>query len=69
MVIINERNLVRDTGRFPEKVQRDMEEALHEYGAPVADPALERKPDLPLTNFAYGIPMAGVRYYSFVSEP
>ncbi len=72
MVTINERNLVRDTdhqpGRLPEKVQRDLAEALNEYGAPLAEPAPERKPDLPLTSFAYGIPMAGVRYYTFTPE-
>ena len=72
MVTINERNLVNDTNRetglLREKVERDMEGLLNEYGAPVADPGPEREPDLPLTNFAYGIPMAGVRYYSFVPE-
>ena len=69
MVTINERNLVNgtnhETGLLREKVERDMEGLLNEYGAPVADPGPEREPDLPLINFAYGIPMAGVRYYTF----
>ena len=69
MVTINERNLVNDTNRetglLREKVERDIEGLLSEYGAPAADPSPEREPDPPLTNFAYGIPMAGVRYYTF----
>ena len=72
MVTINERNSVNDTNRetglLREKVERDMEGLLSEYGAPVAYGESGREADYPVTNFAYGIPMAGVRYYSFVPE-
>ena len=70
MVTVNERLITDETRREPgllgERVERDLEEALNEYGAPDANPTPERKEDLPATNFAYGIPMAGVRYYTFV---
>ena len=72
MVTINERHPIIETdrqpGRLGERVERDLEEALNEYGAPLAEPAPERKAARPLTNFAYGIPMAGVRYYTFTPE-
>ena len=70
MVTISERNPVNDTNRetglLREKVERDMAGLLNNYGAPVADGEPEREADYPVTNFAYGIPMAGVRYYTFV---
>ena len=72
MVTINERNLANDadhqSGLLREKVERDMEGLLNEYGAPVSDEAPQREPDFPVTNFAYGIPMAGVRYYMITRE-
>ena len=72
MVTVNERLITAETHREPsllgERVERDMEDVLNEYGAPDANPTPERKADLPATGFAYGIPMAGVRYYSFLPE-
>ena len=72
MVTVNERLIAAETHREPgllgERVERDMEEALNEYGAPMAEPVPERKATPPLTNFAYGIPMAGVRYYTFAPQ-
>lgn len=67
MVTINERlnaeKAIRHPGLLGERVGRDMEEALKEYGS--ADGAGQRKTDVPVSSLAYSIPMAGVRYYTF----
>lgn len=69
MVTVNERQTANETRRQPgligERVERDMENALNEYAGPMASHAPERDSDAPVANFAYGIPMAGVRYYTF----
>ena len=69
MVTVNERLIAEETIRQPgllgERVERDMGEVLNEYGSPLADDSPERKVEFPVANFAYGIPMAGVRYYTF----
>ena len=70
MVTFNENLIVEETNRQPsllgERVERDMEEVLNEYSSPDTGDAPVRPVDLPVSNFAYGIPMAGVRYYTFV---
>ncbi len=72
MVTKNEGHLInkteRQSGLLGERVEQDMVEVLNEYGAPATGDAPERGSDFPVTNFAYGIPMAGVRYYMITRE-
>ena len=69
MVTVNERPITDDARRQPgllsRQVERNMAEVLNEYGAPAAEPAPQSAADRPVANFGYGIPMAGVRYYTF----
>ena len=71
MVISNDQLVVEknglQSGLLGERVEREMEGVLDEYGSPNAAEAAERKAEIPVGNFAYGIPMAGVRYYMFTA--
>lgn len=67
MVVTNEQ-LARETtqeqaGLLVDRVERDMAGVLNEHAS--ADH--EDKGQARVFSFGYGIPMAGVRYYSFVS--
>ncbi len=68
MVTANDRLIAeeahRQRGLLREQVDKDMAETLNEFGSAVA----EGKREARVLSFGYGIPMAGVRYYSFVSE-
>ena len=58
----------RRSGLLSEWVEQDMSDILTEYGARVEDAAVERVRHIPSPSLAYGIPMAGVRYYTYVPE-
>ena len=67
MVTANERLITeerRQPGLLREQVERDMAEALNEFGSVAADEKREAR----VYSFGYGIPMAGVRYYSFTED-
>ena len=73
MVTVNEQDVIRRPtdrrpGRLGQWVEQDMADVLSEYGARVEDTAAERVRHYPAGNFAYGIPMPGVRYYAFLPE-
>ena len=67
MVTVNERLIDetahRQPGSLREQVEQDMAETLSEFGS---DPAEKRAARV--FSFGYGIPMAGVRYYSFTED-
>ena len=70
---VNEQEVIgrpadRRPGRLGQWVEQDMADVLSEYGARVEDTAAERVRHYPAGNFAYGIPMPGVRYYAFLPE-
>ena len=58
----------RRSGLLSEWVEQDMSDILTEYGARAEDAAVERVRHIPPPTLAYGIPMAGVRYYTYVPE-
>ena len=67
MVTANDRLIAeerRQPGLLREQVERDMAEALNEFGSVAADEKREAR----VYSFGYGIPMAGVRYYSFTED-
>ena len=68
MVTANERLIAEETHRQPgllrEHVERDIAETLSEFGSVAG----EEKGTARVYSFGYGIPMAGVRYYSFSPE-
>ena len=72
MITINERNHVAErnsqAGLLTDRVERDLSDALHEFGSQEAVLEPERAAEAPRISFGYGIPMAGVRYYSFTHE-
>ena len=49
-------------------VEQDMSDILTEYGARMEDSAPERVIHRAMPSFGYGVPMAGVRYYTFLPE-
>ncbi len=68
MITTNERLIAEKTRRQPamlrEQVEQDMAETLSEFGSATG----EGKREARVYSFGYGIPMAGVRYYSFSPE-
>ena len=72
MVTVNERLVTVDqeqvTGLLTEKVEQDLAEALTEFGAHKEEIAPERACRISPPTLVYGVPMAGVRYYSFAPE-
>ena len=72
MVTVKERLVTMDqeqpAGRLTEKVKRDLAEALTEFGAHKEEIAPERACRMSPPTLVYGVPMAGVRYYSFAPE-
>ncbi len=72
MVTVNERLVTVDqekvTELLTEKVERDLAEALTEFGAHKEEIAPERACRISPPALVYGVPMAGVRYYSFAPE-
>ena len=72
MVTLNERLVTVDqeqvTELLTEKVERDLAEALTEFGAHKEEIAPERACRISPPTLVYGVPMAGVRYYSFAPE-
>ncbi len=51
-----------------QRVEEDIAEVLQEYGSQEAEPELVPVPVVSRKRLAYGIPMAGVRYYTFEDE-
>ena len=73
MVTVNQRPITtedtrRSAGLLGQQVKQDMEDVLNDFGAPAAESQPEQTIRKPSMTFGYGIPMAGVRYYSFTSE-
>ena len=72
MVTVKERLVTVDqeqvTGSLTERVERDLAEALTEFGAHKEEIAPERACRISPPALVYGVPMAGVRYYSFAPE-
>ncbi len=58
----------RQSGLLSEWVEQDIAEMLTEFGARTEDATPELARRLPPPNLAYGIPMAGVRYYTYLPE-
>ena len=71
MININEHSTVAEernhAGLLVERVEQDLSDALNEFGSRVVDHEPEQAAQAPRISFGYGIPMAGVRYYSFTS--
>lgn len=72
MVTVNEilttKQLDQRPGLLNTWVEQDMADILSEYGARAEDMAVDRVRHRPVPGFGYGIPMAGVRYYTFLPE-
>lgn len=72
MVTVSERPINAEIDRRPgllnEWVEQDIADVLTEFGARMEDTTPERVRHLPAPSFAYGVPMAGVRYYTYVPE-
>ncbi len=72
MVTVKERLVTVDqeqpAGRLTERVERDLAEALTEFGAHKEEIAPERACRMSPPTLVYGVPMAGVRYYSYAPE-
>ncbi len=68
MVTVNEPTITtdvrRNAGLLGKQVEQNMADVLNEYGARPAA-AADRPEAAPRQTLAYGIPMAGVRYYTF----
>ena len=68
MVTANERLIDETSRRQPgllrEQVEQDMAETLNEFGSAASTEKREARG----YSFGYGIPMAGVRYYSFTED-
>ena len=73
MVTVNERPITtedtrRSGGLLGRQVKRDMRDVLNDFGAETVESPAEQSFKKPAMTFGYGIPMAGVRYYSFTPE-
>lgn len=72
MVTVIERPVADRLERRPQLLtqwaEQDISDILAEYGARVEDQPTDRSYRRPAPGFAYGVPMAGVRYYSFLPE-
>ncbi len=66
--VLNTKALDQRPGLLSEWVEQDMSDILSEFGARVEDAPVERVRHRPMPGFGYGIPMAGVRYYSYLPE-
>lgn len=69
MININERSNVAErddhAGLLTNRVERDLAGTLSEFGSRAVEHEPEQAANAPRVSFGYGIPMAGVRYYSF----
>ena len=69
MISINEHINVAErddqAGLLAERVEQDLADALNEFGSQAVEHEPEQAAYAPQVSFGYGIPMAGVRYYSF----
>lgn len=74
MISINERSNVAErddhAGLLAERVEQDLADTLSEFGSRAVEPEPEpeQAADAAQVRFGYGIPMAGVRYYSFTLQ-
>ena len=72
MVTVNEQLVTveqeQHTGLLTERVEKGLAEALTEFGAHKEEVMPERACHISPPTLAYGIPMAGVRYYRYVPE-
>lgn len=71
MVTLNEQSngtvASRESGLLGKQVERDMANTLNDFGSQTGEPATEGSWEAPKLTFGYGIPMAGVRYYTYTS--
>ncbi|MYC32159.1 MAG: hypothetical protein F4X64_03160 [Chloroflexi bacterium] len=69
MITMNERPDVAErddhAGLLTNRVEQDLADTLNEFGSQTATHEPEQAVEAPQSSFGYGIPMAGVRYYSF----
>jgi len=69
MITINEQRKVAErddhAGLLTNRVEQDLADTLNEFGSQTATHEPEQAVEAPRVSFGYGIPMAGVRYYSF----
>ena len=77
MITINERGNVERSdvaerdhqgGLLAERVEQDLADTLSDFGSRAVEPETEQAADAAQVRFGYGIPMAGVRYYSFTPQ-
>ena len=77
MITINERGNVERSdvaerdhqgGLLAERVEQDLADTLSEFGSRVVEHETEQAAEAAQVRFGYGIPMAGVRYYSFTPQ-
>ena len=72
MVTVNElrisQQLDRRPGLLSEWVEQDLADVLAEYGVRTEDQPAERIRHRAAPSFGYGVPMAGVRYYTYYPE-
>ena len=75
MVTVNERPLSAEIDRRPKllgaRVEQNMASILNEFGVrpdPAIAPASAPARSVPPPGLAYGVPMAGVRYYAYVPD-
>lgn len=69
MITISERSNVAErddhAGLLTNRVEQDLADTLNEFGSRTVESETEQATNAPQGSFGYGIPMAGVRYYSF----
>ena len=72
MITMNERPNVAErndhAGLLTNRVEQRLADTLSEFGSQTAKHEPEQGADAPQVSFGYGIPMAGVRYYSFAPQ-
>ena len=72
MVTVTERQLVVEQeerrGSLRERVERNIADVLTEFGAHREEIEPKRECHIAPPSLVYGIPMAGVRYYSYAPE-
>ncbi len=72
MISINERMNAAErdgqAGLLTDRMDQYLNDALRAFGSPAAEQQAEPAAETARMRFGYGIPMAGVRYYSFTRE-
>lgn len=72
MIATNERHNVAElnspAGLLAERMEQDLADALNEFGSLLVDRDADQAAEARPMSFGYGIPMAGVRYYTFTGR-